>query len=35
MPSKIVYEAWSQTIDTLDSGMAAVTRLATGRPWTV
>ena len=29
MPTKIVYEAWSQTIDTLDSGIAAVTRLAT------
>lgn len=29
MPTKIVYEAWSQTIDSLDSGIAAVTRLAT------
>jgi NAD(P)-dependent dehydrogenase (short-subunit alcohol dehydrogenase family) len=29
MPTKIVHEAWSQTIDTLDSGIAAVTRLAT------
>jgi NAD(P)-dependent dehydrogenase (short-subunit alcohol dehydrogenase family) len=29
MPTKIVHEAWSQTVDTLDSGIAAVTRLAT------
>ena len=29
MPTKIVYEAWSQTIDTLESGIAAVTWLAT------
>ena len=29
MPTKIVREAWSQTIDTLESGIAAVTRLAT------
>jgi NAD(P)-dependent dehydrogenase (short-subunit alcohol dehydrogenase family) len=29
MPTKMVREAWSQTIDTLETGIAAVTRLAT------